>query len=120
MRMVEKYPSKSAAEERAAFLRAHGIATHVTDTSSLLRTAITRQDRSRAALWVVLDPQYDDAVALLENPEHEPSHALPPEDLEQLETQGAVEAQRLLFRAVMVLVGGLLALVALLYWGGVI
>ena len=120
MRRVGRYQSLAEAEERAAFLRAHGIAAHVTDTSSLLRAAGPRSGRSRAALWVVLEPQYQDAVALLENPDHEVTHSLDERQLEQLETQGAAQAQQTLFRGVLLIGAGLIAILALLYWRGMI
>lgn len=113
MRKLAKYDSPTEAAERAAFLRAHGIPVRVTDSSSLARAALVRQDPTRATLWVLLDEQLDDAQALLEDPEHRVATALSEADMEVLETEGAARAQRHLFVAMMVLAGGglLLALV---------
>jgi hypothetical protein len=69
MRMIARFESHSDAEERAAFLRSRGVATHVTDMTSL-RLNLAHQGRYRTALWAVLPEQYDDAEALLDNPDH--------------------------------------------------
>lgn len=120
MRIVARYLSRSEAEERAAFLRAHGIAARVTDASSMVRAAAARRDSFRALLWVILDFQYDDAVALLEDPDHPVGEALDPQALERFETEGAAHAQRLLFLGMLLLAGGLGVLFALLAFFGVI
>lgn len=120
MRILARYPTRSEAEERAAFLRAHGILPHVTQTGSLLRTLGLHKDRSQAALWAVIDTQHDDALALLANPDHEIDAILDPEQLEDLETESSAAAQQLLFRGMMFLAGGLMALFAVLALAGVL
>lgn len=120
MRIVARYPTRSEAEERAAFLRAHGIVPHVTNTASLLRAVGLRKDRSQAALWAVIDAQHADAVALLADPDHEVHAGLDAEELEHLEIQGAAHAQRMLFRGMMLLAGGMLAVLAILAVTGVL
>ncbi|MCC5873607.1 MAG: hypothetical protein JJU22_14495 [Gammaproteobacteria bacterium] len=120
MRIVARYPTRSEAEERAAFLRAHGIVPHVTNTASLLRAVGLRRDRSQAALWAVIDDQHADALALLADPDHEVRAGLGAEEFEHLETEGAARAQQLLFRGMMLLAGGLLAIVGILAFAGVL
>ncbi len=120
MRIIARYGTRSEADERAAFLRAHGIVPHVTNTSSFLRTLGLRRDRSQAALWVMIDTQHDDAMALLANPNHEVHTALAPEELEALEAEGAIQAQRLLFRGTLGLAAALIVVVALLAIAGVV
>ena len=120
MRILARYPTRSEAEERAAFLRAHGILPHVTNTASLLRAVGLRKDRSQAALWTVIEAQHDDALALLANPDHEVDAQLDPEQLAQLEAEGGAAAQRLLFRGMMMLAGGLMAIFAILAFAGVL
>ncbi|TVS14338.1 MAG: hypothetical protein EA417_15375 [Gammaproteobacteria bacterium] len=120
MHIVARYPTRSEAEERAAFLRAHGIVPHVTNTSSLLRAIGLRRDRSQAALWVMIDTQFDDAAALLADPDHEVHEALSPEALAELEAEGAKRAQQLLFKGMMLLAGSLIALFVVLAWAGVL
>ncbi len=120
MRIVARYPTRSEAEERAAFLRAHGLVPHVTNTTSLLRAVGLRKDRSQAALWAVIDAQHADAVALLANPDHEVCAGLEAEELEQLEAEGGARAQQLLFRGMMLLAGGLIVIFSVLAFAGII
>ncbi|WP_376697273.1 hypothetical protein [Wenzhouxiangella sp. EGI_FJ10305] len=97
MEMIAKYASHSEAEERAAFLRSRGIATHVSDMTSL-RLNLAHQGRYRAALWAVLPEQAEDAVALLDNPEHVAETALNDHEFRQLEGEGADAARRMMIR----------------------
>lgn len=109
MDMIGKYPSRSQAEERAAFLRSRGIATHVTDLTSL-RFNAAHQGQFRAAVWALLEPQFEDARALLEDPDHKVKNPLSAEEMAHLESEGQVQAMDALFRATMT-VGIVLALV---------
>lgn len=112
MEMIGKYASRSQAEERAAFLRSRGIATHVTDMSSL-RLNLAHQGQYRAAVWAMLEPQFDDARALLEDPDHRVSSPLTSAQMEDLETQGAAQALDTVFRTTMLVgVAVVLALLA--------
>lgn len=120
MRILARYATRSEAEERAAFLRAHGIVPHITNTASFLRTLGLRRDRSQAALWVMIDAQHEDAEALLADPDHEVRAGLAPEELEALEAEGTLRAQRLLFRGTLGLAAALIAVVALLVIAGVV
>jgi len=97
MQMIARYASRSEAEERAAFLRSRGIATHVTDMTSL-RLNLAHQGRYRAALWAVLSEQAADAEALLEDPEHRASTALNEHEFQRLEGEGAEAARRSMIR----------------------
>lgn len=113
MEMIAKYESRSRAEERAAFLRSCGIATHVTDMTSL-RLNLAHQGRYRAALWAVLPDQAGDAAALLEDPEHRAASALNDHEFRRLEGEGAEAARRTMIRGLIVtalVLAGLLALV---------
>lgn len=120
MRILARYPNRSEAEERAAFLRAHGIVPHVSNTTSLLRAVGLRKDRSQAALWAVIDTQHADALALLADPDHEIDTELDPEQLAQLEAEGSAAAEGLLFRGMMLLAGGLMAIFAILAYAGLL
>jgi hypothetical protein len=114
MRIVARYDTRIEADERAAFLRANGIAAHVTGTNSVMRALGLRRDRSQAVLQVMIDAQYDDAVALLADPDHDVGTGLDPEKLEALEAEGAMRAQRLMVQGTIGLVVVLIALVVLL------
>lgn len=113
MQMIAKYPSRSQAEERAAFLRSRGIAAHVSDMTSL-RLNLAHQGRFRAALWAVLSEQAEDAAALLEDPEHRATTALSEDEFQRLEGEGADAARRSLIRWLTVTALGLAALAALI------
>lgn len=116
MRLIARYPSLSAAEERAAFLRSRGIATHVSNLTSIKPTPCGGQI-DRAALWAVLASQYDDARLLLENPDHNAVNSLDENAMHELEHEGSAQAQRAMIRGLLitlVVLGGLLA--AVLHW----
>ncbi|TVQ34828.1 MAG: hypothetical protein EA370_10105 [Wenzhouxiangella sp.] len=110
--MVAKYASHSEAAERAAFLQAHGIATHVSDMTSM-RPNLAHQGQYRAGLWVVLEAQYEDALGLLENPDHDIQNPLSLDQMQHIETRGALEARNSLLKWLLVSAVGL-GLVALL------
>lgn len=113
MRLIARYPSLSAAEERAAFLRSRGIATHVTELS-VLKPSPCGGQVDRAALWAMLAPQYEDARLLLENADHRPSHALDENDMQSFQEEGQAAARRVMVRGLIVtllVLGGLLAVV---------
>ncbi len=114
MRIVARYDTRFEADERAAFLRAHGIAAHVAGTSSVMRALGLRRDRSQAALQVMIDAQYDDAVALLADPDHKARTSLDPDELAAMEEEGTLGAQRVLLRGTLGLFVVLIALVVLL------
>ncbi|QKK03379.1 MAG: hypothetical protein HND55_12360 [Pseudomonadota bacterium] len=112
MERIAKFESRSEAEERAAFLRSRGIAAHVTDMTSL-RLNLAHQGRFRAALWAILPHQYEDAAALLADPEHQVEAPLSAEALARLEDQGGERARRAMLRGLLVIAVVLSALVAL-------
>lgn len=112
MQMIAKYAARSEAEERAAFLRSRGIATHVTDMTSL-RLNLAHQGQFRAALWAVLPDQAEDAAALLEDPGHRAETALNDHEFQRLETEGADSARRTMIRWLIITALGLAGLAAL-------
>jgi hypothetical protein len=117
MEMIAKYASRSEAEERAAFLRSRGIAVHVSDMTSL-RLNLAHQGRYRAALWAVLPNQAEDAVALLEDPDHLAASALDDHEFRRLEGEGAEAARRTMIRWLTVTALGLAGLAGLMAWMG--
>lgn len=117
MRMIEKYQSRSEADERAAFLRSRGIATHVTDMTSL-RLNLAHQGRFRAGLWVLLEEHYEDAAQLLEDPDHTVANPLSEEEMERLETEGAAGAQQTMMTWLLLIGAGLAAVAFLVVMMG--
>lgn len=113
MRLIARYPSLSAAEERAAFLRSRGIATHVSELT-VLKPGLSTGQVDRAALWAVLASQYDDARKLLENADHQPANALDEGEMQTFQEEGPVQARRLMIRGLAVTLAVLLALLAVI------
>lgn len=111
MRLIARYPSLSAAEERAAFLRSRGIATHVSELT-VLKPGLGRGEADRAALWAVLAAQYEDAQQLLENADHRPANALDEGGMQTLQEQGPIQARRLMIRGLLLTLAVLVALLA--------
>lgn len=112
MHLIEKFESRSEAEERAAFLRSRGIATHVTDMTSM-RLNLAHQGRFRAGLWVVFEEHYEDAAALLADSEHPVEKPLSESELEHIETEGAGEVRKTLIKWMLVIAVGLIGLAGL-------
>ncbi len=111
MRLIARYPSLSAAEERAAFLRSRGIATHVSELT-VLKPGLSGGQVDRAALWAVLAGQYEDARQLLENADHRPANALDEQDMHTFQEEGAVQARRQMIRGLVITLAVLLGLLA--------
>jgi hypothetical protein len=112
MRMIAKYETRSEAQERAAFLQTHGIATHISDMTAL-RLNLAHQGRFRAGLWVLFEGQYDDAIGLLENPDHEVSNPLSVDQMQHLETEGQAAVRKTLIKWSLVVLGILAAVAGL-------
>lgn len=113
MRLIARYSSLSAAEERAAFLRSRGIATHVTELS-VLKPSPCGGQVDRAAVWAMLAPQYEDARLLLEDADYRPGHALDEGAMQNFQEQGQAAARRVMMRGLilaLLILGGLLAVV---------
>lgn len=115
MRMIAKYETRSEAQERAAFLQTHGIATHISDMTAL-RMNLAHQGRYRAGLWVVFEGQYEDAIGLLEDPDHEVSNPLSVDQMQHLETEGQAATQRTLLKWSLILLVTLATAAALVVY----
>ncbi len=112
MRLLAKYETRSEADERAAFLKSCGIATHVTDMVSM-RPNLAHQGQFRAGLWVVLEDQFRDATGLLENPDFEVQNSLSVDQMAHMENEGTTEARKTLLKWLLVTAVGLAAITAL-------
>ncbi len=84
MKLVTEFPHLDDAEACAATLEAKGIATYVSNrhTNQLLQPF--HRANSFAGLWVVVDHQLDDALALLDNPDHVVRDPLPSTDIAKI------------------------------------
>lgn len=116
MRQIARYASRAEAEERAAFLRSRGVATHVTNMASF-RLNLAHQGRYRAGLWAMLEPQYTDAEALLQDPDHEVENPLSDAQMAELASRGEADARRVLIKWLLLtaaVLGALAAVVVIL------
>lgn len=112
MRMLQRYASRAEAMERAAFLQSQGIATHVSDMTAM-RVNLAHQGLYRAGLWVVFEAQYDDAQALLNDPDHAVQQPLDAAQMAYLETQGEANVRLVLIKWSLLSLLGLAALAGL-------
>lgn len=69
MKLIEKYHGLTEAEDAALKLREHGILTHISSKNSYVMSGYVT-GAFTVGLWAVLDEQFEDAKALLENPKH--------------------------------------------------
>lgn len=81
MKLLKNVTSLQVANSIALQLKSRGILTFIAneDTKSLYPIAVIN-----VGIWIVLDYQYDDAVAVLKNPEHIISQPLMPEEINRL------------------------------------
>lgn len=112
MRLIARYSSVPEAEERAAFLRSRGIATHVSELTTL-RPGLAHRDGARAAVWAVLGSQYEDARLLLQDPDHQPDHALDEKGMHELETEGSARARQSLIRGLLLTLAALVGVLVM-------
>lgn len=115
MEILARYATRSEAEERAAFLRARGIATHITDATSL-RLNAAHYGQHRALLWGLLEPQFEDARALLEDPDHEVANPLTETQMTEIESAGVTRARDTVFRYTMGIGLGLVVVLLAVAW----
>ena len=85
MKLLQRFGSPIEAQQACDFLRQHGIAAQVTGADDLGGIAQLSRKPGRSKLWVMLDEQYEDALQLLENPDHQVEHPLEPEHIELLD-----------------------------------
>lgn len=101
MQLLRKYHSLLDAQQDAMNLRSRGVATHISGKESY-RAAPIFSGVFYVSLWVVLDHQYDDALALLDDPDHTVNDPLPAEDIDVLEADFNGEASRHVFSFIMI------------------
>lgn len=81
MKLVTQFSSLADAESASILLERSGIATFISSRRSVFVRGILR-----VGLWVLLDRQLDDAVMLLENPEHAVTEPLSDAELNHLKS----------------------------------
>ena len=83
MKLLTEYETTSEADSASLRLELKGIATFVSSRNTLGFPPGTIGPPG-IGLWVVVDDQYEDAMALLLDPDHTVSNALTPEEIETI------------------------------------
>ncbi len=83
MKLLTQYETESEADVASIRLEQKGIATFVSSRRPM-GFPLGTIGPPMIALWVVLDDQFDDATALLFNPDHTVVHALSPDEIETI------------------------------------
>jgi len=86
MKLLDSSFSQNDANGISGFLRQHGILTFISSKDSH-RMGSFLTAATTVGVWVVLDEQYNDALNLLKNPEHEVSNPLSMEEMQIIESQ---------------------------------
>ena len=114
MKLLQTYEDQWEAEEVASALEAVGIPAYVSATNSHLFGRM-QSGALKTGLWISLNHQYDDAMAVLQNPEHIVTTGLSPEEMSVIRDQTGVYAFRF-FNRVLLWAAGVLVLLALTAW----
>lgn len=83
MRLLRKYLAAEDAYAAQSMLREHGILSSVFGSEAKRMSVFT--GTMEVTLWVLIDEQFNDASALLENENHHVSSALTEEQIQELE-----------------------------------
>ena len=101
MQLIGQYHNESEADLIAAKLEEQGILTFISGRESL-RLMRYRAGIFDVGLWVVLDHQYDDAIALLNDPGHTVESPLTAEEMAYLRAQASSQSSSLFNKFLMV------------------
>ena len=83
MKLLTEYESESEADIASIRLEQKGVATFVSSRRTF-NFPLVAIGVPTVGLWVVLDDQFDDANALLFNPDHEVTHALSFDEIQKI------------------------------------
>ena len=75
MKLVTRFENPAAADEASRRLRAAGVMTRTAEHGSHL-ARLFKFRRRRTGVWVVFDDQFEDALRLLEDPDHVPRRVI--------------------------------------------
>ena len=75
MKLITYYADPAEASAARARLREAGVMTEVNSVDPHI-VKPSKSGATRIGLWVVLDEQFDDAIQLLENPDHVPKRII--------------------------------------------
>ena len=111
MELLRYFETTAEAENLATLLYSHGIVTHVgSHTGTALGGMI--QAVSKVGLWVVLEHQFEDAKALMDDDTHIVSTGLSSEEMAEFEGSGKAYVFGALNKAIL---GGVVLIGLLIY-----
>lgn len=121
MKLLEKFTSIDDAYELEGCLRSEGILTHLSSKNSHMLDSI-KTGALHVGVWVVLENQWADAKALLENAEHVVKNPLSEEKMREIEATIVEEQSQSISKffkklAVWFLGGLLLLIIAYVIYG---
>jgi hypothetical protein len=85
MQLVTQFIDPSDATEANSKLRKAGVMTEITSLDPHIMSN-SRTGALRIGLWVVFEDQFDDAVRLLEDPDHVPHRVIPLSEMNRIKS----------------------------------
>ncbi len=85
MQLVTQFIDPSDASEANSRLRKAGVMTEITSLDPHIMSN-SRSGALRIGLWVVFEDQFDDAVRLLEDPDHVPHRVIPLSEMNSMKS----------------------------------
>lgn len=115
MKLIREYNDANEAEIISNSLREKGVMSTVTSADSQ-RLGRFKSGSLKVGLWVMFEEQLNDAVQLLENPDHQPEYKIPLDEIHRIEAEAKIRHEKSLNRiieksAAYILGGGLTLLI---------
>ena len=85
MQLVTQFIDPSDATEASTRLREAGVMTEITSLDPHIMSS-SRTGALRIGLWVVFEDQFDDAVRLLEDPDHVPQRVISLSEMDKIKS----------------------------------
>lgn len=117
MRLVTHYVDPGEASEVSSRLREAGVVTEINSVDPHIIKP-SKSGTLRFGLWVVFDDQFDDAVQLLENPEHVPKRTITSDKLNEIRSsteEGPFKSRKRIFENWTTLIFGACLLGLIIY-----
>ncbi len=99
MKLVREFDDANEAEIISESLRERGVMTAVTSVDSQ-RLGRTRTGSLKVGLWVMFEEQLNDAVQLLENPDHQLVYKIPLDEMRRIEAEAKIRHEKSLNRII--------------------
>jgi hypothetical protein len=85
MQLITQFIDPSDATEANSRLRRAGVMTEITSLDPHIMSS-SKTGALRIGLWVVFEDQFDDAVRLLEDPDHVPHRVIPLSEMNRIKS----------------------------------